>query len=171
MKNPEISKLSKIEAMNLRKVKLMRKFTTRLTIYTLLLTIILTACQAVPTLAPPTEPPAQATPTRAATATVEQPPEPTPSATNQPPVYVYQGNADLPEGLEQLVAQQNLPQPQGSPNEIAYSFDFNNANPVGNWVYALVAPFPTVSEEVSFDWLRNLWQGQPEDVIDRKSVV
>jgi poly-gamma-glutamate synthesis protein (capsule biosynthesis protein) len=165
VKNPEISKLSKIEAMNLRKVKLMRKFTTRLTIYTLL-TIILTACQAVPTLAPPTEPPAQATPTRAATATVEPPPEPTPSATNQPPVYVYQGNADLPEGLEQLVAQQNLPQPQGSPNEIAYSFDFNNANPVGNWVYALVAPFPTVSEEVSFDWLRNLWQGQPEDVIN-----
>src|SRR5690606_42017304 len=72
---------------------------------------------------------------------------------------------------KQLVEQQNLAQAQGRLNEIAYTIDFNSSNPIGSWVYALVAPFPTVTEEVSAIWLQHLWQGQPKDEIsDRKST-
>ena len=141
----------------------MRKFFDRVTCFTLLLAIFLTACQAVPTLLPPTEPPSQSTSTKAATTTIKSTNEPTPTATNEPPVYVYQPNPALPAGFNQLIDTQNLAQPQGNPNEIAFSFEFGSSNPVGNWIYALVAPFPTVVEEVSSTWLQNLWQGQLRD--------
>jgi poly-gamma-glutamate synthesis protein (capsule biosynthesis protein) len=143
----------------------MRKFSDRVTCFTLLLAIFLTACQAVPTLLPPTEPPSQSTSTKAATTTIKSTIEPTPTATNESPVYVYQPNPALPDAFNQLIETQNLVQPQGNPNEIVFTFEFSGSNPIGSWVYALVAPFPTVVEEVSSTWLQNLWQGQPEDAI------
>ena len=127
--------------------------------------LIATACQAVPTLSPPTEVPALLAATLAETATTELAPESTPTATDEPPVYVYEPNLELPAALKQLVEQQNLAQAQGRLNEIAYTIDFNSSNPIGSWVYILVAPFPTVTEEVSAIWLQHLWQGQPEDEI------
>lgn len=90
---------------------------------------------------------------------------PTPTATSLPPLYVYQPNPNLPLALSQLIEQQNLNQPQGSSNEIVYTFEFDEKNPIGNWIYALVAPFPTVTDEVTYEWLQNLWQGQPEGEI------
>lgn len=135
--------------------------------WTISLFFILTllACQAVPTLSSLTEPPVLATSTKVAAtnAAIEQ--EPSATASSQAPVYVYQANPELPAVLEQLVEQQNLAQPQGNPNEIAFTFGFSVSNPIGNWVYALVAPFPTVVEEVSAAWLQNLWIAQPEDAI------
>jgi len=143
----------------------MHKPKTLLTSLSFLFILSLLACQAVPTLSSPAEPLA-AVPTTQAEATETEPPqEPTATATSLPAAYVYQANPDLPAGLGQLVEQQNLAPAQGNPNEIAYTFEFSGANPLGNWIYALVAPFPTVQEEVSAPWLQNLWQGQPEETI------
>ncbi len=141
----------------------MRKDSVYLSFFTLIFTLFLAACQTVPTLSPPTKP--SPTTIQAATATAELPQESTPTVTDESPVFVYQLNPDLPISLGQLVEQQNLPITQGNSNEIVYTFDFNDNNPVGNWVYALVAPFPTVTDEVSHDWLLKLWQGQPEGEI------
>ena len=141
----------------------MRKDSDYLSFFTLIFTLFLAACQTVPTLSPPTKP--SPTTIQAATATAELPQESTPTVTDESPVFVYQLNPDLPISLGQLVEQQNLPITQGNSNEIVYTFDFNDNNPVGNWVYALVAPFPTVTDEVSHDWLLKLWQGQPEGEI------
>ena len=131
----------------------------------LLFILTLLACQAVPTLSSPTQPPVLATSTQLPERTAEAEQTPAADAAIQPPLYVYQANPDLPEALKQLVEQQNLAQPQANPDEIAFTFELSGSNPIGNWVYALVAPFPTVSEEVSASWLQKLWQGQPEDEI------
>jgi poly-gamma-glutamate synthesis protein (capsule biosynthesis protein) len=123
------------------------------------------ACQAAPTLTPPTEPPAKATPTQTAPTEVEIAQEFTATATSPAPVYVHKPNLDLSDAFNKLIETQNLAKPQGNPNEIVFTFEFSGSNPIGSWVYALVAPFPTVVEEVSSTWLQNLWQGQPEDAI------
>ena len=127
--------------------------------------LTLIACQAAPTLSPPTEPPATATTTQIAPIETEVIQEPTATATLEPPVYVYQPNPDLPVEFTAIVDEQNLSQPQGISNEVLYTFEFGSNNPIGNRVYSLVAPFPTVTDEVSASWLSNLWQGQPEDEI------
>ena len=132
---------------------------------TLLIFLAQTACQAAPTLSPPTEPPATATTTQIAPIETEVIQEPTATATLEPPVYVYQPNPDLPVEFTAIVDEQNLSQPQGISNEVLYTFEFGSNNPIGNRVYSLVAPFPTVTDEVCASWLSNLWQGQPEDEI------
>lgn len=132
-------------------------------ILSLFFILTLLACQAVPTLTPPTEPPAYATATQTVPPAVEL--SPTQTATSLPPLYVYQPNPDLPIELNQLIEKQAFTKAQGAVNEIAYTFEFGEKNPIGNWVYALVAPFPTVTDEVTYEWLQNLWQGQPEDEI------
>ena len=141
----------------------MRRPKSLLLITTSLFILTTLACQAAPALTKPTQTPALPTATEAAP-TVAQPIA-TPTATSEPPTFVYQPNPDLPLALIELVEKQALPQTQGAANEIACTFEFGSAYPVGNWVYALVAPFPTVIDEVSFNWLQNLWNGQPEDDI------
>ncbi len=147
----------------------MRRPNALLLIIIFLIVLTLLACQAAPTITPPTETLAPPKPTQATPTTEE--PNPTPTSTSEPTVYVYQPNPDLPAGFTQLVEQQMLPQAQGAANEIAYTFEFGSINPVGNWVYALVAPFPTVTDEVSTNWLQNLWRGQPEDAIQTLLVA
>ena len=127
--------------------------------------LTLIACQAVPTLSPPTEPPAQAVPTQTATTISTPESNPTQTAAIESVEYVYQPNPDLPDGLDLQIEQQDLRTSNGAANEIAYTFEFNDTKPIGNRVYSLVAPFPTVTDEVSASWLSNLWQGQPEDEI------
>jgi poly-gamma-glutamate synthesis protein (capsule biosynthesis protein) len=132
-------------------------------ILSLIFILTLLACQAVPTLTPPTEPPEYATATQTVPPAVEL--SPTPTATSLPPLYVYQPNPDLPIELNQLIEKQAFTKAQGAVNEIAYTFEFGEKNPIGNWVYTLVAPFPTVTDEVTYEWLQNLWRGQPEGEI------
>ena len=127
--------------------------------------LTLLACQAVPTLSPPNEPPAQAIPTQTSPTEAEFEPEPTQAAVDEPTAFVHQPNQNLPVALSDFIEKQNLPQLQGIANEIAYTFEFGEKKVVGNWVYALVAPFPTVTDEVNSTWLQNLWQAMPEDKI------
>ena len=141
----------------------MRRTNTLLFIFSTFFILSLLACQAAPTTAPQTE--TATLPAATQTVSTSEEPSPTPTTTTTPQLYVFQPNLDLPLTLNELIEQQALPQAQGAANEIAYTFTFGSANPAGNWVYALVAPFPTVTDEVSASWLQSLWQGQPQDAI------
>jgi poly-gamma-glutamate synthesis protein (capsule biosynthesis protein) len=144
----------------------MRKLKTFHLALTSFFMLALLACQAVPTLAPPTHPSAVNTSTPPTPMIAETEPEQTPPSTIKPPLYVYQPNLELPAALNQLIQKQNLNQPQGNENELSFTFEFSNTNALGNWVYALVAPFPTVTDEVSTAWLHNLWLGNTGNEIN-----
>lgn len=126
----------------------------------LTISLALTACNVAPTLAPPPiTAESRATTTSTATETVQL------TETPQAPVYVYQTNPDLPAKLQEQISQANLPTSEGKANEISFSFEFSPENPVGNWVFTLVAPFPTITDEVSQSWMQDLWKGEPQDQI------
>ena len=134
----------------------MRSYKTLLLIISALVILTIPACQ--PSPAVPTQTETSVVPTAEKTPTVD-------IVVEEPPTYVYQPNEDLPTSLINLIETQNLTQAQGTANEISYTIEIGSANPAGNWVYALAAPFPTVTDEVSASWLKNLWQGQPEDAV------
>ena len=139
----------------------MRKANILSLLFSLLLTLSALACQTAPSLTPAPE--TRVLPTAAQP--IVEAEAPTPTATSKPPHYVYQPNPEMPPAFNQLLEQQALHTAQGAANELTYTFAFGDADPVGEWIYALVAPFPTVRDEVSADWLRKLWQGQPEDAV------
>ena len=139
----------------------MRKANILSLFFSLLLTLSALACQTAPSLTPAPE--TRVLPTAAQP--IVEAEAPTPTATSKPPHYVYQPNPEMPPAFNQLLEQQALHTAQGAANELTYTFAFGDADPVGEWIYALVAPFPTVRDEVSADWLRKLWQGQPEDAV------
>ena len=146
-----------------------RTNTLLLIIISSLFILSLLACQAAPTLTPLTETATLPITTQAPSTATES--NPAPTATSEPPLYVYQPNPDLPLALNELIELQDLTKPQSTVNEIGYTFTFSSATSVGNWVYALVAPFPTVTVEVSAIWLQNIWHGQPEDTIETLLVA
>ena len=126
----------------------------------LIISLALSACNVAPTLAPPPKTPeARATAIPTATETAQ------PTESPEAPVYVYQPNPDLPAKLQEQISQANLPTSEANANEIAFSIEFSPENPIGNWVYALVAPFPTITDEISQSWLQDLWRGEPQDQI------
>ena len=130
----------------------------------LIITLALSACNIIPTPVPPALPPVTQATTNPETAeAIETPTNPT-EATEES-VYIYQANPNIPGKLQEQISQANLSTSKGKANEIAFTIEFSTENPIGNWVYALAAPFPTVTEEVSSTWLQNLWQGKPEDTI------
>jgi hypothetical protein len=114
------------------------------------------------------------TPTPSPTATV---PPPTPTSTLRPtatstatpaPIGVFTSGS-LPEAFHQQINGQ-LAQPAGTfapsgdPNlaalQIAYAPNID-VPLIGQWVYALVAPFPTLVDDVPFSAVQAAWQGQP----------
>ncbi len=113
------------------------------------------------------------TPTPAATATTDPTPIPTktplPTPTVTPaPIGVFTSGA-LPEAFHKQVNDRLAQQtgtfiPSGDPNvaplQIAYAPNVD-VPVVGQWVYALVAPFPTIADDVPLDAVRAAWQGQP----------
>lgn len=132
----------------------------KLSLTILTISLALTACNVAPTLAPPPNTPeARATAIPTATETVQ------PTESPEAPLYVYRANPDLPAKLQEQISQENLPTSEGKANEISFSFEFSAEQPIGNWVYALVAPFPTITDKVSQSWLQDLWQGEPQDQI------
>lgn len=146
-----------------------RTNTLLLIIISSLFILSLLACQAAPTLAPLTETAILPITTQAPSTATES--NPAPTATSEPPLYVYQPNPGLPSALNELIENQAFTHAKGVANEIDYTFGYGIENQVGNWVYALVAPFPTVTDEVSANRLRNLWQGQLEDAIQNLLVA
>jgi poly-gamma-glutamate synthesis protein (capsule biosynthesis protein) len=110
--------------------------------------------------------------TPTATVTVPPPtptntPLPTPTATPAP-IGVFTSGS-LPEAFhkqinDRLAQQTGSFVPSGDPNlaalQIAYAPNVDVPF-LGKWVYALVAPFPTIVDDVPFSALQAAWQGQP----------
>ena len=64
----------------------------------------------------------------------------------------------VPQGLKDLLAGYEIP------FSASLNLDVSKPGAEGvqfQWVYALVAPFPTVTDEVTFDDLRSAWDGNP----------
>jgi hypothetical protein len=116
------------------------------------------------------------TPTPAPTATVPSPtPTITPLHTATPtatpaPIGVFTSGS-LPEAFHQqindrLAQQAGMFAASGDPNlaalQIAYAPNVDVPT-LGQWVYALVAPFPTIVDDVPFSAVQAAWQGQPAE--------
>ncbi len=97
-----------------------------------------------------------------ATPTVQPPPTftptPTPTPTSQPLLWLapylpdhLRGAISLPAGviLSDQVESANL------------RFEVGNQDPIVQWVYVLVAPFPTLPDGITSADLMNTWRGQP----------
>ena len=121
----------------------------------LIFTLLIPACQPLPT--PALQPEPTTSPTAAPSA------EPSPSSSH---IYIFRQNPQLPAALRQQADTQIPSASQSNPGDLVYTLEFGPSNPIGNWVYALVAPFPTIKDEVSAEWLAHLWQGQPHDQIE-----
>ncbi len=92
------------------------------------------------------------TATSAATAT------PTSSPTPVPGLWIA---GYIPEAVRQsltLPAGVSLAESEG--NALA-SLKAGGEIPLATWVYALVAPFPTIQDGISFETITSLWQGDP----------
>ncbi len=134
-------------------------------VYVLIVCAILAASCTTPqtTTVNPTETSAlQAT----ATLTPFQPIPPTqvivlPTATSTPPRLSFWIDESVPEGLKNAIV---LPQGvvlAGHPGSATFRLEVNRQGgqaPV-HWVYALVAPFPTYTDGISLNDLKNDWQG------------
>lgn len=143
----------------------MRRFAPIKTLLFISFILILSACQTAASSVLPADLPVEVQPTQTEPTKLNHPTS-TAIQTSEPPVYIYQPNPDLPGALQEQIKTAALTQQsQGSSNEGTYTFEFGESHAVGNWIYVLAAPFPTVTDEVSFIWLENLWHGRPEDGI------
>ena len=97
-----------------------------------------------PTWSLPTQSPATLTPFQ---------PEPTPEQTA---IWLA---PYLPGELLNSVRLAEQAQPSLDAQQAAYWLEPGGDNPISQWVYALVAPFPTIEDGVSFQDVRNAWQG------------
>lgn len=86
------------------------------------------------------------------------PPLPTPTSTPAPAPVLWVA-PDLPSDLSQVV---KLPEPvtlAKQPEEANLRLEIGDQNPVSRWVYAVVAPFSTITDTVSFDQVLGTWKG------------
>ncbi len=89
-------------------------------------------------------------------------PSPTPPA--EPVLWI---DPSVPSGLRHSLQFKQQPQMAGAPEQanlhlgIAYG-----GSQTAEWVYAVVAPFPTITDGVTLEDLRSVWRGDPVDVMD-----
>ena len=77
----------------------------------------------------------------------------------------------LPTGL---VSQIYLPTALinvNDPQQAELRLDVGGDAPVANWVYALVAPFPTVADAVGLHDLQQFWSGQAQDKFPARRLI
>jgi hypothetical protein len=126
------------------------------------LAVLLAACGSTET---PTPAPAATVPLPTPTST--PPPTATPTATPAP-IGVFTSGS-LPEAFhkqinDRLAQQAGTFVASGDPKlaalQIAYAPNID-VPILGQWVYALVAPFPTIADDVPFSAVQAAWQGQP----------
>jgi poly-gamma-glutamate synthesis protein (capsule biosynthesis protein) len=127
----------------------------------LMTAVALAACGSGSTPAP------TVTATTAPTPVPTNTPLPTPTATPAP-IGVFTSGS-LPESFhkqinDRLAQQTGTFIPSGDPNlaalQIAYAPNVD-VPLIGQWVYTLVAPFPTIVDDVPFSAVQAAWQGQP----------
>lgn len=101
---------------------------------------------------------ASATPFRPIANTATTAPTPTPIPNPTPEVPTAWLAPYLPETIRAVI-------PAGlqiidSPEEADLRMEVSQDQPLAEWVYAVTAPFPTITDGVSLEELRNTWRGQ-----------
>lgn len=104
--------------------------------------LLLTACQPVPPLTPSAS--AAPSPTPFQPATLE-------------PITLRISDA-VPDALRETALSSKIPFAEDA-NLATFYLDVSNAQDASMWAYALVAPFPTVTDGISGADLREIWQG------------
>lgn len=89
----------------------------------------------------------------------------TPTVTN-PQTLIYKPNPDLPPGFARQLSDLGLLDDVNSADQPAYTFSFNNDHPIGRWIYALAAPFPTITDEISQAQLKFYWQDEADETAE-----
>jgi poly-gamma-glutamate synthesis protein (capsule biosynthesis protein) len=112
------------------------------------------------------------TPTLASSATDTRLPDPTatqlPTATPAP-VSIWL-SPNLPAGIAGKVELAAGIVPAALADQATYRLEVSDDHPVGKWVYALVAPFPTVNDGVSLAELQAAWHGQNNGPFEGKPL-
>ncbi len=134
----------------------------------LILALILSACGTPATPAPTLPAPTESTPQPPAAPPANNPtPAPTPTAAaNVQAAYLHPA---VPAALRALAA--NLPLTQ-DPSQASLSIQPTAApDAQTTWIYALVAPFPTLTDSVTFSELQTLWRGDPASPLNGLTLV
>ncbi len=90
-------------------------------------------------------------------------PLPSPTPEEEPALWI---DRSVPDGLRQSLQFRQPPQMAASPEEANLHLGIAYGGQTAEWVYALVAPFPTLTDGVTLQDLRNVWRGDPVDVLD-----
>jgi len=86
-----------------------------------------------------------------------------PSAPTTTPRLTLWVDPLLPTALRSTI---NIPpefalvQDEAQSQQASLRLEIDDQNPISHWIYALVAPFPTITQGVSFQDLRQAWQGK-----------
>lgn len=96
--------------------------------------------------------------------TPTEPPLPTASATLAPtatptsePVYL-RADPDLPAAFEQSLKLEGTDFQRVSSGKTSAVLDYGRGNPISTWIYALAAPFPTVTNTIPAKTFLGFWQ-------------
>lgn len=116
-----------------------------------IITILLSACAAPETATPPPE----------RTLTPRPPVVKTTPTATQNPNYLWIGDA-VPDALRKASFDWGLPL-TADEDMAVLRLDVNTLEPEAEWVYALVAPFPTIMDEVTSEELLATWDGEASD--------
>ncbi len=73
----------------------------------------------------------------------------------------FRDSLSLPAGFSQVDAAE----------QAKIQVSVGDGNPIGHWVYALVAPFPTIPDGVSSKTLKNAWQGNNEGPFSGQPIL
>ncbi len=87
-------------------------------------------------------------------------PTPTPAATSTPMPALWLAQY-LPEAVRSALVLPAGTTQATDAGQALVRLEAGQGEPLARWIYALVAPFPTIPEGVSFNDLMQRWQGQP----------
>ena len=125
----------------------------------LLIMVTLSGCVATRQILPTQQPAAIS-----ATSTQETQPTLTAIATQRVTQDVTQSvpsvwiSPDIPDGLRATFKLPNDLIQVTSQKEADFQINLGEAHPISTWIYALVAPFPTVTDGIGLDELMKLWR-------------
>ncbi len=100
---------------------------------------------------------------------------PSPTATATPmPVRVWV-NPDLPAAFRNAIAWPDLIQvsSEAAPADVQVTWETSGTEEgkTAYWIYALVAPFPTITDEVSSESIRSAWNGKSAEPFDGAPIL
>jgi hypothetical protein len=122
---------------------------------------ILLCISLIAACASPTEVPIEASPTPV-------PPSPTPMATSTPVPDALWVSPAVPDVLREIAKSSTIPI-VSSLDSATHTLDISASGSV--WIYALVAPFPTVTDDVSFADFLSAWEGASDSPLAGRSFL